>query len=299
MEFDCGLVWRNIPQLLEGLRLTVLSFAIALAIGLPLGAVVCAGRLREGGLLSALAAGYVTVFRTLPEIVLVFWLFYCLPQLLGHGVPGLWAGAVALGLAGAAYLCEIFRAGVRSVQKGQWEAATALALPRRTVWTHVVVPQAARLAIPPFINYLTELLKGTTLLATIGVAELALKAYALGAQTFRYMEFLTAIAVFYFLVIFPVARLAEHVERRLGGGRRPVGGPVPPQALFWRQPRIVSRVCSSERTPASEPRPEATSPATAWAKRMPASGASPWCSPAMKPASKASPQPVVSTIGMS
>ena len=78
-----------------------------------------------------------------------------------------------------------------------------------------MIPQAARLAIPPFINHLTELLKGTTLLATIGVTDLALRAYVLGAQTFRYLEFLTAIAVIYFVIIFPVARLAEHVERRL------------------------------------------------------------------------------------
>jgi len=167
---------------------------------------------------AALARGYVTVFRTIPEIVLIFWMYYCLPPLLG--VPptpwmGILMGSLALALVSGAYLAEIFRAGIQSVSRGQWEAAGALALPRRTLWTRVVIPQATRIGVPPFINFLTELLKGTTLLATVGVADLALKAYVLGGQTFRYLEFLSAIALIYFVVIFPVARLAEHVERRL------------------------------------------------------------------------------------
>jgi len=220
MELDWGIVWRSLPALWEGVRLTVLSFLIALGIGMPLGMLVCAGRLREKGAWARVAGFYVTVFRTLPEIVLIFWMFYCLPPLVGASLSGLWAGSLALGLVGGAYMGEIFRAGVQSIPKGQWEAATALALPRLTVWTRVAAPQAAKLAIPPFINYLTELLKGTTLLATIGVAELALKAYVLGAQTFRYLEFLTAIAIFYFIIIFPIARFAELIERRLAAGTR-------------------------------------------------------------------------------
>jgi hypothetical protein len=92
--------------------------------------------------------------------VLIFWMFYCLPPLLGVQVPGLLSGALALALVSAAYLAEIFRGGIQSVSKGQWEAASSLALPRRVVWTKVIVPQAIRISVPPFINFLTELLKG-------------------------------------------------------------------------------------------------------------------------------------------
>jgi ABC-type amino acid transport system permease subunit len=162
-----------------------------------------------------LAQGYVAVFRAIPEMVMIFWMFYCLPPLIGFKLSGLTSGSLALGLVSGAYLCEIFRGAVQSVAKGQWEVSDALALPRRAVWLRVITPQAAKLAIPPFINHMTELLKGTTLLATIGVAELALRSYVLGAQTFRYFEFLTAIALIYFVVIFPVARFAEHIERKL------------------------------------------------------------------------------------
>jgi His/Glu/Gln/Arg/opine family amino acid ABC transporter permease subunit len=215
MELDFSVVFANWSQLMAGVRVTVFAFFIALAVGFPLAALICAGTLRETGVVAALSRGYITVFRTIPEIVLIFWMFYCLPPLLGFLVPGMLSGAVALSLVSAAYLSEIFRGGIQSVGKGQWEAAGALALPRRTIWTRIIIPQATKISVPPFINFLTELLKGTTLLATVGVADLALKAYVLGAQTFRYLEFLTAIAVIYFVIIFPVARLAEHVERRL------------------------------------------------------------------------------------
>lgn len=220
MELDFSVVLERWPELLQGVKITMLAFLIALGLGVPLAVLVCAGTLREKGALAGLARGYVTTFRTIPEIVLIFWMFYCLPPLLGLSISGLLSGSLALALVSGAYLSEIFRGGIQSVSHGQWEAAGALALPRRTVWTRVVIPQATKISVPPFINFLTELLKGTTLLATVGVADLALKAYVLGAQTFRYLEFLTAIAVIYFVIIFPVARLAEHVERRLAAVTR-------------------------------------------------------------------------------
>jgi His/Glu/Gln/Arg/opine family amino acid ABC transporter permease subunit len=215
MEFNFNIVLSNLPILMDGLKITLLSFTIALAIGFPLGLILCGMRLRKTGFAAHLAQGYVAVFRAIPEMVMIFWMFYCLPPLIGFKLSGLTSGSLALGLVSGAYLCEIFRGAVQSVAKGQWEVSDALALPRRAVWLRVITPQAAKLAIPPFINHMTELLKGTTLLATIGVAELALRSYVLGAQTFRYFEFLTAIALIYFVVIFPVARFAEHIERKL------------------------------------------------------------------------------------
>ncbi|ROT97685.1 amino acid ABC transporter permease [Histidinibacterium lentulum] len=220
MDFQFDIILRYLPDLLQGVRMTLIAFFTALAIGLPIGMTLCVLRVGKSRGLGRAAAVYTTVFRTIPEVVLIFWMFYCLPPLVGGTVSGLWAGSLALGLISGAFLAEIFRGGVQSIPRGQWEAATALALPRVTIWRRIIVPQAARLAIPPFINHLTELMKGTTLLATIGVADLALKSYVLGAQTFRYFEFLTAIALLYFIIIFPVARFAEYVERRLAVATR-------------------------------------------------------------------------------
>lgn len=215
MDLNFNVIQSNLDVLWQGAQITLAAFLLSLAIGLPLGVLLTLCRLRETGFLFRLAYVYVTLFRAIPEMVLIFWMYFCLPVITETRISGFWSGSVALGLVAGAFLCEIFRGGVNSVPGGQWEAANSLALPRLAIWFRVVIPQAARLAIPPFINYMTELIKATTLLATIGVADLALKAYLLGAQTFRYFEFLTAIAVVYFIIIFPIARYSEYIERRL------------------------------------------------------------------------------------
>jgi His/Glu/Gln/Arg/opine family amino acid ABC transporter permease subunit len=214
VEFDTGVLARHWPLLLQGLQVTVAATLAALAIGVAGGALLCAmGRSRRAWA-ARLARGYVHFFRVTPEMILIFWGYFCLPELLGLQISGFWTGVGTLGLVAAAYLTEIFRAGIQAVPKGQWEAARALGLRFAPLWGRVVLPQALRLMIPPFVNYFTELVKNTTLLSAIGVGELALQAYLLGGQTFRYVEFLTAIAIGYFLVIFPTSLLARRLERR-------------------------------------------------------------------------------------
>lgn len=215
MDLNFTIVQSNLDALWQGAQITVAAFLLSLSIGLPLGMLLTLCLLRRTGFLYRSAYVYVTLFRAIPEMVLIFWMYFCLPVITESRISGFWSGSAALGLVAAAFLCEIFRGGVNSVPTGQWQAAESLALPRSATWFRVIIPQAARLAIPPFMNYMTELIKATTLLATIGVADLALKAYLLGAQTFRYFEFLTAIALVYFIIIFPIARYSEHIERRL------------------------------------------------------------------------------------
>lgn len=211
---DLGLLRQHWPVLLQGLELTVAAALVALAIGVVGGAVVCALRRSGRRWVTGFALGYIQFFRTTPEMILIFWGYYCLPLLFDWRISGFWTGSLVLGLVAAAYLAEIFRAGIEALPKGQWEAARALGLHPYPLWRCVVLPQSLRLMVPPFVNYFTELVKNTTLLSAIGVAELSLQAYLLGGQTFRYLEFLTAIAVGYFLVIFPISVLARRLERR-------------------------------------------------------------------------------------
>jgi His/Glu/Gln/Arg/opine family amino acid ABC transporter permease subunit len=212
MEFNLNIVWRNLDPLLLGLQTTLYVLAVSAAIAVPVAAIVCAGSLRRKGVLHGLARGFVTVFRTIPEVVLIFWVFYCLPPLTGINFPPVFAGSLALGIVSAAYLAEIFRAGIEAVPPGQFEAARVLGLSRWTTWTGIVIPQATKVALPVTVSYFSELTKGTSLLATIGVTELALQGYVLGAQTFRYFEFLTAIAAAYFIILFPIGLLASRLE---------------------------------------------------------------------------------------
>ena len=216
MDFRLQVVLSNYPPLLEGVVLTLWAAAVALTIGVVLGALGCAVRLSGRPLFDRIARGYVLFFRTTPDMVLIFWGYFCVPYLFKLKVSGFWTGSIVLGLVAAAYFTEIFRAGVQAVPRGQVEASLALGLDRYPRWRFVILPQALRLMVPPIVNYLTELLKNTTLLSSIGVAELALQAYLLGGQTYRYVEFLSAIALVYFAIIFPLSMASRRLERRAG-----------------------------------------------------------------------------------
>lgn len=214
MEFHYKVVLQNYPALIEGFWVTAEITLIALAVGISLGAVICAMRQSGKRRLDRVAAAYILFFRATPEMVLIFWGYFCLPLIFQSRVSGLWTGSIVLGLVTAAYLAEIFRAGIGAVPRGQIEAATALGLKFRPKWRFVILPPAMRLMVPPLVNYFTELLKNTTLLSGIGVAELAMQAYILGGETYRYVEFLSAIALVYFAIIFPLSLLSRRLEHR-------------------------------------------------------------------------------------
>jgi len=214
MEFQLGILLRNYQPLIGGTLLTLLITAVALVIGIVVGGLLCAARLSGRPFLSRSAGGYILFFRVTPEMVLIFWAYFCIPLLFGVRVSGLWAGTITLGLVAGAYLGEIFRAGILALPRGQGEAARSLGMRGMPLWLLVLLPQALRLMVPPLLNYFTELLKNTTLLSAIGVGELALQAYLLGGQTFRYVEFLTAIAFIYFLIIFPLSLASRRLEHR-------------------------------------------------------------------------------------
>jgi His/Glu/Gln/Arg/opine family amino acid ABC transporter permease subunit len=216
MEFQLDILVRNYPLLVSGALVTLLIAAIALAVGIVGGALLCSARLSGRRALNRFVVGYILFFRVTPEMVLIFWAYFCIPLIFDIRVSGLWAGSVTLGLVAAAYLAEIFRAGIEAIPRGQVEAAKSLGLHAAPRWRFVVLPQALRLMVPPLVNYFTELLKNTTLLSAIGVSELALQAYLLGGQTFRYVEFLTAIAFIYFLIIFPLSLASRRLEHRVG-----------------------------------------------------------------------------------
>ena len=160
-------------------------------------------------------ASVIDFFRTIPEVGLIFWVYSCLPLLLSLRISAEASGVIALSLFAAAYLAEIFRAGVLAVPRGQVEAALALGIPAFHIWHRVIIPPAIRRMMPAFVSFLTELIKATSLLSAIGVAEMAYQASVLGSKTFAYVEFLSAIAVLYFIVIFPLSIYARHADRRL------------------------------------------------------------------------------------
>ncbi len=212
MSFDLNTLISTAPALLHGICLTALitflAFVTASIFGL-LGASVSWSNAR---IAACCSKAYIQLARATPEMIAIFWAYYCLPILLGASLSGLTCGVLALGLIGGGYMAEIIRGGVQSVERGQWEAANSLGLPRYITWSHIIAPQAIRKMVPAILNYFTDLLKATTLLAGIGVSEVAYAAYISGSASFRYLEPLTGVAILFFLIIFPLSVWARNLN---------------------------------------------------------------------------------------
>jgi His/Glu/Gln/Arg/opine family amino acid ABC transporter permease subunit len=215
MDFDYHILIRSIPILLNGLGWTLLIATTAILGGSGLGLGLCAFNLSNIKSARWLSRTYIEFFRTTPEMVLIFWVYFCFPPLFDVRLSAFWSGTLALTLVTGAYLAEIFRAGIQSIGAGQGDAAKALGLKWHHRWALVILPQAFRRMIPAIMAYLTELLKNTALLSAIGVTELAYRASTLGAETFRYMEFLSAVGAIFFGIIYPVSLAARILEGRL------------------------------------------------------------------------------------
>ena len=214
MTLDWSVVWQHREALLLGTATTFLLTVATMAIALPCGIVVAALRLYAPAPVRAVATGYVELFRNLPLILVVFWAFYVLPILTGIGLEPFATGLAALALNVTAYNAETFRAGLNSIRKGQVEAAMALGMSQVQALRRVIVPQALRRILPVLASTWVSLFKDTSLVSVIAVTELAYVSMQVRAQTFRVLEMLTAMALIYWLLGYPQAKLVDWIQRR-------------------------------------------------------------------------------------
>jgi len=215
MLFDPHVFWSSLPFLLQGTWTTIVVVCASMAVGIIIGVLLCAGMVLGSGLIRVLSFAYVSLFRTLPETVLVFWIFYCIP-LVASGRPTAFQSAVAaLAIPAAANFAEIFRAGVIAVPRGHVEAAHAMGLSRIWVFLDVVAPQASRIIVPPFFGAVTILIKNSALVSIIGVQELFYHATVSANQNYHYIEIMTGAALIYFMLILPLSMLVQWQEQRL------------------------------------------------------------------------------------
>jgi len=143
------------------------------------------------------------------------WFYYALPVLLGIQIPAVAAGILTLSCYTGAFYAEIFRGGIISIEQGQWDAARALGLRRWHVMRRVILPQAIRRMIPPFVNQSITQLKNTSLVSTIAVPDLLYNGQLITADTYRPLEVYTVVAIIYFIMLFPSTMLAQWYEKRL------------------------------------------------------------------------------------
>ena len=215
MTLDWSVVWQHRDALIAGTATTFLLTIATMAIAVPCGIVVAVLRLYAWRPVRALATGYVELFRNLPLILVVYWAFYVLPIMTGLGLSPLATGLAALSLNVAAYNAETFRAGINSIRRGQVEAAMALGMTRAQALRRVIVPQALRRILPVLASTWVSLFKDTSLVSVIAVTELAYVSMQVRAQTFRVLEMLTAMAVLYWLLGYPQAKLVDWMQRRM------------------------------------------------------------------------------------
>src|SRR5437868_9315751 len=195
--------------------MTVLLTVATMAIAVPCGIVVAGLRLYAWAPVRTLATAYVELFRNLPLILVVYWAFYVLPIMTGLGLSPLATGLAALSLNVPAYNAATFRAGINSIRRGQVEAAMALGMTRAQALRRVIVPQALRRILPVLASTWVSLFKDPSLVSVIAVTELAYVSMQVRAQTFRVLEMLTAMAVLYWLLGYPQAKLVDWMQRRM------------------------------------------------------------------------------------
>jgi polar amino acid transport system permease protein len=188
-------------------------------LGLMFGLVAGMLRLSKSWWINAPLVALIEVFRCMPLLVLMVWFYYALPVVLNVQIPATLAATIVLSLYTGAFFAEIFRGGIVSIEAGQWDAARALGLNRWQMMRQIILPQATRRMLPPFINQSIIHLKNTSLVSTIAVPDLLYQAQTITADTYRPLETYTAVAVIYFLLLFPTTLLAQAYERRLAKGR--------------------------------------------------------------------------------
>jgi polar amino acid transport system permease protein len=214
-QWDFTVVWRNSHLLLWGLLGTLKVTGAALVLGLPLGLGVALMRLSRAQVVSLPASVFVEFFRSTPPLVQLFWCFFALPILIGVRIDSFQAAVMTLSIQSSAFFAEVFRGGIVSVERGQWEAARALGMTYGQLLRRVVLPQAVKHMIPAFLERAIELMKTTTLVATVAYADLLFEASDIAQKTFRPLEVFTAAAAIYFVVIFAASRAVQVSERRL------------------------------------------------------------------------------------
>ena len=204
--------WQFIRQGLMGtLRLAV----TCVAAGMVLGLIFATARLSRFVVLRTIGTAYVEFFRNIPVLVQIFWFFFALPILTGMQPNAYVASSVAVSLYAGAYLTEIFRSGIQSIEQGQWEAARAIGFGYGGIMRNVVLPQAVRNVVPPMTSQVMEIIKTTTVASTIAYGETLYSAKVLSDQEFRPIETYTAVGVFFIVVLALLSALSILLERRL------------------------------------------------------------------------------------
>ena len=214
MTIDWEIISESIPLLAEGLVVTLQVSALSAVLGLALGLVLGLGSLSRSRPLRWLVMAYVDFIRGTPLLIQIFLVFFALPMI-GIRFDEFWAGVFALSLNASAFVAEVVRGGVGSIEKGQTEAAKAVGMRHSQILVYILLPQAYRQMVPPLTNELISLVKNSSLLSVISVYELTRAGQAIISVHFVPFEIYTLLALYYYVLIKALSWLSVQLERRL------------------------------------------------------------------------------------
>lgn len=214
MSFDFSLIWNSLPLLLAGAGVTIEITAIAVGLGFIFGLITSVCRLSGVKVLQVIAVCYVNIIRGTPMLVQIFLIYFALPMVIGERINPFIAAVAACSINSGAYVSEIFRAGIQSVDKGQMEAGRSLGLSWMQTMRYVILPQAFKHVIPPLGNEFISMTKETSLVSVIGFEELTRRGQLIIAKTYGSFEIWLTVAAIYLVMTLTIARLVSYLERR-------------------------------------------------------------------------------------
>ena len=213
-SFDFGLIWSSLPLLIMGAGITIEITVIAVGIGFFLGLITSICRLSKVKILEIIAVCYINIIRRTPMLVQIFLIYFALPALIGVRINPFVAAVAACSINSGAYVSEIFRAGIQSVDRGQMEAGRSLGLSWMQTMRYIIIPQAFKRVIPPLGNEFIQMTKETSLVSVIGFEELTRRGQLIIAKTYGTFEIWLTVAAIYLIMTLTIARLVSFLEKR-------------------------------------------------------------------------------------
>ena len=206
---------KNLKFLIDGLYYTLALSITAICISIIVGLLIALLGLSTRRAPRSINRVYVELIRSIPLLVLILWVYYGLPQVAGISISVFWAGVLALSISDSAFQAEIFRAGIQSINRGQYEAAASISLNYRDTMRYVILPQAIKRILPALGNQLVYMLKMSSLVSVIGMQELTRRANELVVTEYRPLEIYTILVLEYLVVILLVSAGVRWLEKRL------------------------------------------------------------------------------------
>lgn len=218
-DWDFAIVFNHRNVLIDGFIGTLKVAIVSLLFGAALGLLLAILRLSGSRLLSGITLIFIEFFRITPPLALLFWFYYAMPILLGITLESYTAAVVTLSLQSSAFFAEVYRGGINSIDRSQWEGAKSLGMTRQQMMRRIILPQALRRMLPPFTERGFELFKGTTIVSTITYGELLYSSLVLSAQLYRPLEIVTLVAVVFLVVLTTASMLLRLLEHRIDTAR--------------------------------------------------------------------------------